>query len=129
MPNTPGEAIGTRLLSDAPLSLLVSTRISPSKPTQEPSGDYVVYYLTGGGDGINAVGRKTLQEYTLRVEGTSATDAGAQAIRKAALATLTTWRDLTSGVQGCFAVGDADDNTLEDGRQVAGQTFRLFFQG
>ncbi len=129
MANAPGEALAARLLADAPLGLLIGTGLYPSKPTQEPSSDYAVYFKTGGGDGLNAGGRKTLQQYTFRVEATARTDAAAQAILKAVVDSLTTWADRPGGVQGCFAEGDADDATLDDGRQVCGQTFRVFFQG
>jgi hypothetical protein len=129
MPNTPGEALGLRLLSDGAVAGLVGDRVTPTKPTQEPAADYLVYTKTGGGDGINAGGRKKLQEYLFRVDIYAATDTAAQAILTAVIVCLTGWVDRSSGVQGCFPVGDEDDNTLDDARQVTGKTFRLFYMG
>lgn len=134
-PTTPGEAIGGRLLGEygAPgyaddLAALVDTRVAPSKPTQEPTGDHVSFWKAGGGDGMKLSGAVGLKQYEVRVECVSATTAGAEAILNEVVALLDGWRDRDIGVQGCFPVGDADESTLEDGRQVSGQTFSLWFK-
>lgn len=131
------EAIAGRLLgtydAESPgestdLAALVSTRIAPSKPTQDPEGDHVSFWLTGGGDGAKLSGRNGLKPFDVRVEATATTQAGAEAILIQVDALLDGWRDRDRGVQGCFAVGDRDEDTLQDGRQVSGQTYRLWFK-
>lgn len=129
-PATPGEAIAGRLLDPAAtiLAALVAGRVYPSKPTQEPTGDYVIYYRAGGGDGANLSGASRLKAHEMRVEATGTTETGAEAVLDAAVALLDGWQDRSIGVQGCFGVGDRDESVLEDGRQVSGQTFRLWFK-
>lgn len=132
-PTTASEAIAGRLLGSyggdvTDLAALVDTRVYPSKPTQEPDGDHVVYYRTGGGDGTKLGASNGLRQHEMRVECVSETAAGAEAILDAADALLSGWRDRDIGVQGCFASGDRDESTLEDGRQVSGQTYSLWFK-
>lgn len=129
-PTTSSEAIAGRLLAEdaTVLAALIDTRVFPSKPTQEPTGDYVVYYRNGGGDGVTLNGTPRLKAYEIRVECVGETQARAEAILKAVDARLDGWRDRDIGVQGCFAVGDSDESTLEDGRQVSGQTYKLMFK-
>jgi hypothetical protein len=131
-PTTEGEAIATRLLTDIATAALVGTRIYPSKPTQEPNGDYIVYFRTAGGGGKRLKARNGLQNYSVRVEAVAETQAKAEAILKAVTNRLTpaegTWKDSTIGVQGCYSQGDADEQTLEDGRQVSGATFGIWFK-
>lgn len=129
-PTTPGEAIAGRLTAaDATaLAALVATRVFPSKPTQEPTGDYVTFWRTGGGDGGTLAASNGLRQHEMRVECTGSTEAVAESILGAVSARLNGWRDRTIGVQGCFAVGDSDETTLDDGRQVSGQTFGLWFK-
>lgn len=131
-PTTPGEAIAGRLLSGAPdVAALVGSRIFPSKPTQDAQGDYVVYFRTGGGGNTALGGRIGLQAYEMRVECYARTAGSADAILAAVVARLAgppAWRDRPNGVQGCFPVGDADEQVLDDGDQVSGQTFSLWFK-
>lgn len=131
-PLTEGEAIATRLLTEPAVTALVGTRIYPSKPTQDPAAAYLVYYRTGGGDGRRLGGRHGLQNYAVRVEATAATQGEAEAILAAVRDRLTPagerWVDKDNGVHGCSTVGDADEQTLEDGRQVSGQTFGIWFK-
>ena len=132
VPRTEGEAIAQRLLTEPAVTALVGTRIYPSKPTQDPTEKYVVYYRTGGGDGRRLAGRHGLQNYAVRVEATAGTQAEAEAILAAVRERLAPvgdrWVDKTNGVHGCSTVGDADEQTLEDGRQVSGQTYSIWFK-
>lgn len=135
---TPGnvsEAIAGRLLGDAGVTALVSTRITPDKPMQEPDGNYLSFWRVSGGDGYNLARRNGLQQYQHRVEATARTQAEAEAILQAALLRLCgdndavdPWVDKANGIFGCFAVGDADEQTLDDGRQVSGQSFNVWFK-
>jgi hypothetical protein len=131
-PNTPADAIGGRLIGNygaaAGLAALIGTRAYPSKPTQEPEEDYVTFWQTGGGDGITLAGPRQLKSYDVRVEATATTQARAAAILNAVAAVLDGWQNKGIGVQGCFAVGDADETVQDDGRQVSGQTFQLWFK-
>jgi len=131
-PRTEGEAIAQRLLTEPAVTALVGTRVYPSKPTQDPVEKYIVYYRTGGGDGRRLAGRLGLQNYQVRVESTAGTQAEAEAILAAIIERLTPagdrWVDKDNGVHGCSTVGDADEQTLEDGRQVSGQTFAIWFK-
>lgn len=130
MPGTTSEAIAGRLTESvlsAALAALVSTRVYPSKPTQDAALPYVVWWETGG-DGLKTIGgRSRLQQYDVRVECYATTEAGSKAVLEAVRDLLDGWRDREDGVQGCFASEDADQQTLEDGTEVAGQTFRLWF--
>jgi hypothetical protein len=130
-PTTPIEAIAGRLLGSygdaSALAALVAKRQYPSKPTQDPPGDHVVFWRVGGGDGANLAGANKLKASEIRVECISATEGGAEKIADAVDGLLNGWRDRGIGVQGCFPVGDRDEATLDDGRQVSGQTYRLHF--
>lgn len=129
MAATEGELIGAWLLADATVASLVETRVYPSKPTQEPDGDHLVYYRVSGGDGTTVGGADRYTWRDVRVEAVSTTQAGAEAILKAARSCLLSKpRDLANGFQGAFARGDADEATLDDGRQVSGQTFGVRFK-
>lgn len=128
---TEGEAIATRLLADAGVTALVGNRVTPSVPTQDPTGDYVTYYRTAGGEGRTLGGRNRLQNYSVRIEAVAETQAKANAILAAVVASLTprdAWRDEDNGVRGCSTQGDADESVLEDNRRVAGQTFSIWFK-
>lgn len=137
-PTTHGEAIAGRLLGSfgdageagalAALEALIGDRVYPSKPTQDPGGDYVVYFRTGGGDGSKLGGANGLKSGSFRVEAVGQTSDGAEAILKQVVALLDGWSDRAIGVQGCFAEGDADEATDDDNRQVSGQTFSLWFK-
>lgn len=132
-PTTAGEAVAGRLLGTdgtdvSTLAALVAARVYPSKPTQEPAGDYVVFYRQGGGDGMTLAGANRLRQHEMHVEATSTSEDGAEAIIEAVDSLLNGWRNTAVGVQGCFAVGDRDEATLEDGRQVSGQTYSLWFR-
>lgn len=130
-PTTAGEVIGGRLLGEygdvTDLAALVGARVWPSKPTQEATGDHVVFWRNGGGDGKNMSGARRLKSHEMRIECVSTTQAGAEAILEEVVELLDGWQDRDIGVQGCFAVGDRDEATLEDGRQVSGQSFSLWF--
>ncbi len=131
-PATIGEAVAQRLLGDiGGVVALVASRVYPSKPTQEPTGNYIVYYRTAGGDGVRLGERSGLQNYTVRVEATAETQAAAESIIDAVIARLAgppVWVDKANGVSGCFAQGDKDEDVLEDGRQVSGQSFSVWFK-
>lgn len=128
MASTSAEVIAARLLADGPTTALVSTRITPSKPVQEPDGDYLCFWRQSGGDGVTLDGPTASHWEEIRVEATAATQARAEAILKAVRESLHGWRDVANGVQGSFAQGDADEQTLEDGRQVSGQSFMIRFK-
>lgn len=129
-PTTPAEAFAARLTGAEATALvaLVEDRVTPGKPTQEPTGDYLTFYRSGGGDGASLGGANGLKSHEMRVEGVAQTQATAEAILDAANELLDGWRDRDIGVQGCFAVGDRDEATQDDGRQVAGQTYSLHFK-
>lgn len=131
-PRTEGEAIAQRLLAEPAVTSIVGNRVYPSKPTQDPSAAYVVYYRTGGGDGRRLAGRNGLQNYAVRVEAVAGSQGEAEAVLKAVRDCLTpegaAWVDKGNGVHSCSTVGDADEQTLEDGRQVSGQTFGIWFK-
>lgn len=125
------EAIAGRLLDEdeaADLIDLIADRVFPSKPAQDTTLPYLVFYLTGGG-GMNTVdGPSRLQPRSLRVEGYDRDEAGSAAVLDAATAVLDGWRDRENGIQGCFAEEDADQQT--DGElEISGQTFRLWHTG
>lgn len=136
MPNPANgsEAIAGRLLGTdgsnvAALAALIGTRVFPTKPTQEQTGDYLAFWRTGGGDGMRLSSPAGLRPVDVRVECRSATEGGAEAILREVVALLHGWSNRTIGVQGCFAVGDSDEETdPDDGRQVSGQTFQLWFK-
>ena len=128
---TPGEVLAARLFATSAVTALVGTRIYPTKPEQDPQGDYAVYYRTGGGGGVRLAAPTRLNRYTIRVDCYSTTAAGAEAILAAAAAALSGWSDRTNRVQGCFAEEDADELLADDGGgspyQVSGQTFALWY--
>lgn len=135
-PATSSEALAQRLLTGAGVTALVGTAVFPSKPTQDPPASYVVYFRQGGGDTRTLAGRGGLQPHDIRVECYARTQADAEAILAAVAARLCgdkatatpAWRDRTNGVQGCFAQGDSDEQVTDDGWQVSGQTFSLWFK-
>jgi hypothetical protein len=114
----------------AGLIALVGSRVTPSKPTPENEALPNVTWWEAGGDGMTTLGgRSSLQPNEVRVECHAETEAESKAIlaevRGLLLLTRQQWRDLSLGVQGCFAAEDADQITLEDETEVSGQTFRL----
>lgn len=135
-PATPSEAIAQRLLTDATVAALVSDRVFPVKPKQDPVGPYVVYFRQGGGDSKTMSGRGGLQAHEMRVECYAPTEAEAEAVLAACAARLAgdrgagvaVWRDRGNGVQGCFAQADSDELVTDDGWMVSGQTFSLWFK-
>ena len=135
-PTTSSDVFAQRLLTGAGVAALVGTRVYPSKPAQDVAEDYVVYFRTGGGDAKTLGGRSGLQPSDIRVECYASTQAAAEAILKAVTTRLCGdraagvpgWRDRANGVHGCFAQGDSDEQVLDDGGQVSGQTFSLWFK-
>lgn len=134
MPGTPSEAIAgclTHPVRAAALVALVDDRVYPSKPEQDAPRPNVVWWLVGGGGAKTLATHSGLQRYDLRVEATATTEAESQAVleaaRDAVLLTRAQWKVIGNGVQGIFASEDADQDTLEDGAEVAGQTFSLHF--
>lgn len=128
MAATVGEALAPLLLADLPLAALVGARIAPSKPTQEPAGDYLCYWNVGGGDGVALDGPTQYRWQEVRFEAVAGTQARAEAILAALRAVLHGWRDVSEGIQGAFAQGDADEQTLDDGRQISGQSYSIRFK-
>lgn len=129
-PTTPAEAIAGRLLADdaAALAALVGDRIWPNKPTQDPACPYVTFFRSGGGDGVRLDGATSLNPAEVRVEAVAETQGEADAVMAAVAERLAGWRDRSIGVQGCFPAGDRDEQTNDDGRQVSGQSFTLWFK-
>ncbi|AMV30057.1 hypothetical protein VT84_37030 [Gemmata sp. SH-PL17] len=133
-----GEALAQRLLNDTAVGALVGTKVYPSKPTQDTTGAYVVYFRAGGADVTTLGARSALQPHDVRVECYADTQADADALLVAVVTALcgnkatgvAPWRDRANGVQGCFTQGDGDELVTDDAqpRQVSGQTFRLFFK-
>jgi len=124
---TPIEAIAGRLLATSALTALVGSRSYPSKPTDNAALPYVVFYKQSGGDGINLAAVKGTRNYDIRVDVYSTTEEEAEEILEAVAGRLDGWQDRPNGVQGCFARGDADEQTQDDGSQVSGQTYSLWF--
>lgn len=135
MPGTPSEAIAgclTDAVRAADLIALVADRVYPEKPEQLTAvRPYLAWWLTGGGGGKTLGGASGLQRYDLRVEAVAATEAQAQAVlgaaRDALLLPRSEWQSVNNGIQGVFASEDADQDVLDDGAEVAGQTFSLHF--
>lgn len=135
MPATASEVLKARLTHStdaADLIAMVSSRVTPSKPTQQNVVIPNVTWWELGGDGMVTLGgRSGLQPSEVRVECHAETEEESKAIlaevRGLLLLTRAQWRTLNLGVQGCFAAEDADQTTQEDGTEVSGQTFRLHF--
>lgn len=129
MPATEGEAIAARLLGGSGVTALVEQRVYPSKPQQEPDGDYVVYFRQAGGDPpVTLSGPGSASWREVRVEAWARTQARAEAILKAVRARLSGWSDWSAGVELCLSRGDADEQTFDANWQVSGQTFGVRFQ-
>lgn len=127
---SPTEAVNARLIADAGVGALVADRVYPSKPTQDATWPYVVSWKQGGGDGVNLDrGRNTIQSYLVRVEAYAVTSASAEAIMAAVVTALAGWQDKTNYVWGVFPTGDADEQVSDDGTQISGQSFNVFFRG
>lgn len=134
MPATSSEVIAARLTTTPAaddLIALVGLNGFPSKPTQDAPLPYVVWWEAGG-DGLKTLaGRSGLQVYDVRVECYARTEAESKAVlaevRALLLVSRAAWKALNLGVQGCFAAEDADQQTLDDGAEVSGQTFRLHY--
>lgn len=129
MPGSTSEAITGRLTTlptAAGLNALVSNRVFPSKPAQDAALPFVCWWLTGGDGGKTLAGRSNLQPYDLRVEAVATTEADSVAVMDEVRVLLDGWRDRPNGIKGCFAGEDVDQQTLDDGSEVAGQTFRLY---
>lgn len=137
-PVNSGEALAQRLLTGEDVKALVGTRITPNKPTQGESFNvkpYLCFWKVGGGGESNLAGRTRLQSYQWRIEFHAETDEQAEKLREVVLDRLAgnprngipVWRDLESGVHVCKVVDDADAEVREDGSQIAGQTFSIWF--
>lgn len=129
-PATPSEAMNERLTVDPPagdLSALIGDRAFPCKPTQEAELPYLAWWEVSGGGGTTMSGPTRLKQHEMRVEAYAATEDEAVRVLAAARLLLAGWRDRNRGVQGCFESEDADQESLDDGVEVAGQTFRLWF--
>lgn|GEM_PF-4130224 len=124
---SPITVISGRLKEAGPLTALIQNRSYPSKPTDNCPLPYVVYLRVSGGDGMNLGGPRRLSQHDIRVEAYAETEQQAEEVLDAVRDQLHGWRDRTIGVQGCFAQGDADESTEDDGNQVSGQTFSLHF--
>ncbi len=124
---TPSEAIGTRLTSDTALAALVSDRIAPIKPEHDATLPYVVFTKSSGGDGANLTAARRTRQHDIRVDVYAANETDAEPVLAAVLDRLDCWQDRSIGVQGCFAQGDADQEQMDDGNVISGQTFSLWF--
>ena len=127
--STSSELITARLTNAgeaADLIALVASRVYPSKPTQDAVRPFVTWWLVSGDGQKTLSGRSRLQPYELRVEATADTEAAAVAVIQAVRSALDGWSSRDEGIQGCFAQEDADQQTLDDGAEVAGQTFKLW---
>lgn len=133
MAATPTEAVIGRLRATPGVTALVGTRAYPVLPTQDPGGDYVVVTKTAGGGGMRLGGPTRLNQYSVRVDCYSATEAGAEALLGACVGALAGWSDRPNKVSGCFPTEDADEQVVPDAGggvyRVSGQTFSLWFQG
>lgn len=134
VPTTPSEAIATKLLATAGVTSLVGRdatsgvySIFPDKPTQDAPWDYVVFYKTGGGDGLRLDGRNKLQNYTFRFDVYAQTQGRAEALIKAITVAFDGWVDVANKVKGCFPVGDEDEQVFDDGTQISGKSFSLWY--
>lgn len=134
----PSEPLWERLNSCQELRAIVGNRIKPNKPTpgeEESQKPYVTFWRITGGGAYDLGGRSGLQNYMFRIEFHADTDKQAEVIREIVLDRLCgnakrniePWVDRSQGVQGCFAADDADADTDDDGQQISGQTFSLWF--
>lgn len=132
MAATSAEVIAARLLGDTTLTGLVSDRIWPSLPPQEPEGDWVCFWMEGSGEGLNLDGPQSARWEEIRFQVTTVVGgkpkSRADAIIGAIRTRLHGWQDESVGVQLCKAQDDANEQTEADGRQVSGQTFMVRFQ-
>ena len=127
-PANPIEAISGRLRETSALTLLIEQRSYPSKPTHDAPLPYVVFYRQSGGDGMNLNGRRQLRQHDVRVDVYAKSQEQANAVLSAVVDQLDGWQEKPIGVQGCFAQGDADEETPGDEIQLSGQTFSLWFK-
>lgn len=111
-----------RLTSDGTITGLVSTRINPSRPTNDTTLPYVVYTLQDVQPFNNLDGISTLRQYTYTVEYWSVTQSTNIEVGNAVFARLNGWRDDT--VQGCFLQSWTDEPD-ELGRHGV-QTYAIF---
>lgn len=130
MPGTTSEVITDRFTTIPAanaLIALVADRVFPSKPAQNAVLPFVVWWLTSGDGAKTLSGRSRLQQYDLRVEAVATTEAESAAVLDTVRILLDGWQDRLAGIQGCFAAEDVDQQTLDDGSEIAGQTFRLHY--
>jgi hypothetical protein len=133
MPATPTEAIVGRLTATTAVADRAAARVYPTLPTQDPGGDYVVVTKTAGGGGMRLASPTRANQYSMRVDCYSTTQAGAEALLAACVGGLAGWSDRANKVLGCFPTEDADEQVTDDAGgevyRVSGQTFSLFFVG
>lgn len=128
MPATETEALTARLLSDSALLVLVDERVTPLKPTQEPSGDYVVLQTISSDEGVMPLSGPNSGHFAeVRIEAYAGTEARAKAIIRTVKTRLHGWQDYAEGVEGCFARGDSSTDVIDRDWCVAGQSFGIRF--
>lgn len=135
LPRNATEAIGQRLVSDDAIKGIVRQGIYPNHPAPDTPKPYLVFFKLSGGGNSDLGGKSGLQAYNFRFEFYAETDEEAEEIRRAVLdrlcgnrkKSIAPWRDMPSGVQGCFPVDDADIDVDDAGNKVAGQTVTLWF--
>lgn len=134
-PANVAEALASRVLSEPLVTNQIGQRFWPSKPTQEPLDDYAVYLQESSGETPTLEGRARLRRHLIQIMVIAKTKTIADSIMKAIGDRLAgngsdipVWVDKPNGVHACFAMDDADEDTLEDGRQMNTQTFAIHFR-
>lgn len=120
------DAVIGRLLH-ASVAALVLDRVKPSKPTQDDLLPCISVYRSSGNDGTNLAAVRRLRQNDIRVDAWARNQKEAQAVLAVAVDRLDGWSDKPNGVHACLAQGDADEQTNDDGDQISGQTFSVWF--
>jgi hypothetical protein len=105
------ERIVARLIeAESPVLAIVQKKVYPNTPTHNASLPYlIVSRQSGGGDNVILTGRRGTRQDLFGLEAYARSQEQAAALLAAAIDQLNGWRDRAKGVQGCFALDDADE--------------------
>lgn len=120
------DAVIGRLLHVS-VTAIAGDRVKPSKPTQDDSLPYVSVFRSSGNEGLNLGEVRRVRQNDIRCDAWARNQKEAQNLLAAIVARLDGWADKPNGVHGCFAQGDANEQTNDDGDQISGQTFSVWF--
>lgn len=133
-PQTEGEAIARRLLSEPAIVALVGQCVWPTIPDTDPESDYVIFYRVSGGAGTNLSETRRLRQTVYRLDVYAESDERAERILAAcrvrlfgdSRAAVPSWRERADGVQACIPVED-EDNDVDAERLINGFSLSLSF--